>query len=200
MPRPPRTCPDFIPEHVVNRGNLRAPVFRCPEDYLGFVGALALAAERTVVRLVAFCLMPNHWHLVLWPYRGGEISAYMQIVMNAHIRDLLKRYGTAGAGHIYQARYKNHPIGDDIHFLNVCRYVEANARTAGLVDRAEDWRWSSLVTSGPAADINLLSPWPMKRPHDWLEWVNKPLGVHPVPALKRAARRTPKKVAGTFLE
>jgi len=91
-----------VPEHIINRGNYRSQIFRCAEDYVGFIGALTLAAERTVVRLLAFCLMPNHWHLVLWPVRGSEISAYMQIVMNDHIRDLVRRYGTAGAGHIYQ--------------------------------------------------------------------------------------------------
>ncbi len=200
MPRPPRTCPDFVPEHIVNRGNLRAPIFRCAEDYLGFVGALTEAAERTVVRLVAFCLMPNHWHLVLWPFRGNEISAYMQIAMNLHLRDLLKRHGTAGSGHVYQGRFKNHPIGDDRHFLNVCRYVEANPRAAGLVERAEDWPWSSLSLRGPAEEIDILAPWPMPRPKDWLQWVNRPLGVHPIPELKLLARRRRPRVAGTFVE
>src|SRR5262249_15186570 len=129
-----------------------------------------------------------------------EISAYMQIVMNDHIRDLLARHGTSGSGHIYQSRFKNLPIGDDRHLLNVCRYVEANARTAGLVERAEDWRWSSLVTTGPAGDIDILSPWPVTRRRDWLDWVTRPLGVHPLPELKRLARRSRSKVAGTFLQ
>lgn len=198
MPRPPRTCPDFVPEHVINRGNYRAPIFRCAEDYLGFIGGLALAAEHTVVRLLAFCLMPNHWHLVLWPVRGSEVPVYMQILMNAHLRDLLRRRGTAGVGHVYQGRYKNLPIGTDAHLLNVCRYVEANARTAGLVARAEEWRWCSLTTYGPADDIDILSPWPVERPKDWIDWVNRPLGVHPLPELKRLARRPRRKVAGTF--
>jgi putative transposase len=199
MPRPPRTCPDFVPEHIINRGNYRSTIFRCAEDYLGFIGALALAGERTVVRLIAFCLMPNHWHLVLWPVRGSEISAYMQIVMNDHIRDLLRRHGTAGAGHIYQSRFKNLPIIGEQHFLKVCRYVEANPRTAGLVERAEDWRWSSLAISGPADEIDILAPWPFRRPTDWLDRVNRPLGVHPLPELKRLARRARKTVAGTFV-
>jgi len=173
-----------MPQHVVNRGNLRAQIFRCPADYLGFVAAMTEAGERTVVRLVAFCLMPNHWHLVLWPIKGSEISTYMQVLMNDHLSDLLDRHGTAGSGHVYQGRFKNHPITDPVHFLNVCRYVEANPRVAGLVLRAEEWPWSSLSMSGPAEDINLLSPWPVRRPKDWLEHVNRPLGVKPIHARK----------------
>lgn len=107
MPRPPRFCPDGVPQHIVNRGNLRAPIFHESADYLGFLAALTDAVDRTTVRLLAFCLMPNRWHLVLWPVDGSEISAYMQVVMNAHIRDLQRRHGTAGTGHIYQGRYKN---------------------------------------------------------------------------------------------
>ncbi len=181
MPRPLRVHPDHVPQHVVNRGNRRSLIFRGPEDYLGFIGALAEAAERTVVRLVCFCLMPNHWHLVLWPHSGHEISTYMQIAMNAHLRDLLRRHGLAGQGHVYQGRYRNHLIHNDQHFLNVCRYVEGNARRAKLVNRAEAWPWSSLACCGPAPDIDLLSAWPVRRPPDWLEQVNVPLLTTPKP-------------------
>jgi putative transposase len=179
MPRPLRHHPDHVPQHIVNRGNRRSLIFRSPEDYLGFIGALADAAERTVVRLVAFCLMPNHWHLVLWPYKGAEISAYMQILMNSHLRDLLARHDLAGLGHVYQGRYRHHRVHSEQHFLNVCRYVEANARRAELVDRAEAWPWSSLACCGPDTDINLLSPWPVRRPADWLDQVNVPILVAP---------------------
>ncbi len=174
MPRLRRVFPDGIPQHVVNRGNRRATVFTDFADYLGFLAALADAGERTTVRLVAFCLMPNHWHLVLWPVKGREISAYMQVAMNAHIRDLQRRHGTSGTGHIYQGRYKPSSIVTERQFVNVCRYVEANPVSAGLVARAEHWKWSSLTTDGPAEDINILSPWPFRRPRGWLDEVNQP--------------------------
>jgi REP-associated tyrosine transposase len=177
-----------VPQHIVNRGNRRAKIFLTAQDYIGFIGALAEAAERTVVRLEAFCLMPNHWHLVLWPFAGSEISAYMQIAMNAHIRDLQGRHGTSGTGHIYQGRYKNSAILSAYHFLNVCRYVESNAVSAGLCDRAELWQWSSLVRSGPAPGIDLLSPWPVAKPASWLEQVNRPLPERVLRDLKREAR------------
>jgi Transposase and inactivated derivatives len=173
MPRPPRFCPDNVPQHVINRGDQKERVFRSPADYLGFVAAMADAAERTVVRLLAFSLMPNHFHLVLWPVPGGELSTYMQLLMNAHLRDIVPRHGTSGLGHVYQGRFRNFEILNEQHFLNVCRYVEANALQAGLVSRAEDWPWCSLSCCGPVPDINLLSEWPVLRPCDWLEQVNR---------------------------
>lgn len=199
MPRPPRVFPDGIPQHVVNRGNLRATVFTSAADYLGFVAALTDGADRTTVRLISFCLMPNHWHLVLWPVVGREISSYMQIVMNAHIRDLQRRHSTAGTGHIYQGRFKNSDILTERHFINVCRYVEANAFCAGLVNRAEDWRWSSLATRGPADDINILSPWPFARPTGWLREVNRPQSARIEQEIKRRLGR-PSKAARALLK
>src|SRR5262245_5347788 len=189
MPRPPRVCPDGVPQHIVNRGNLRAQVFRHSADYSGFLAAMTDAVNRTTVRLLAFCLMPNHFHLVLWPVHGQEVSAYMQLLMNAHIRDVQARHGTAGTGHIYQGRYSNSPILTERHFINVCRYVEANPLCAGLVARNEEWEWSSLVRSGPVDDLNILTLWPVKRPRKWIELVNRPLGNRELRELKKEMRR-----------
>jgi putative transposase len=147
------------------------------------------AVDRTTVRLLAFCLMPNHFHLVLWPVHGQEVSAYMQVLMNAHIRDVQPRHGTVGTGHIYQGRYKNSPILTERHFINVCRYVEANPLCAGLVARNEEWEWSSLVRSGPVDELNILTPWPVKRPRNWVELVNRPLGNRELRELKKEMRR-----------
>jgi REP-associated tyrosine transposase len=195
MPRPPRICPDGVPQHIVNRGNLRAPVFRNAADYLGFIAALTDAADRTTVRLLAYCLMPNHFHLVLWPVHGQEISAYMQLLMNAHIRDVQRRHGTAGTGHIYQGRYRNSAIVTERYFVNVCRYVEANPLCAGLVSRAQDWEWSSLVRSGPVDEINILTPWPIARPRRWTDLVNRPQGAREIRDMARQARREARSAA-----
>ncbi len=189
MPRPNRVCPDGIPQHIVNRGNRRSRIFHDAADYLGFLAALTDAAERTVVRLLAYSLMPNHWHLVLWPVSGVEISAYMQVAMNSHLRDLQARHGTSGSGHVYQGRFKNSAILSGRHFLNVCRYVEANALCAGLVQRAEEWEWSSLVRTGPADDVNILSPWPIARPATWLEVVNRPQSNRAIRKIEERIRR-----------
>src|SRR4029078_2936315 len=189
MPRPNRNCPDGVPQHIFNRGNRRSQVFRIAADYLGFLAALTDAADRTVVRLLAFCLMPNHWHLVVWPVRGVEVSTYMQVVMNAHLRDLQQRHATSGTAHVYQGRFKNSAIVTEPDFFNVCRYVESKAACAGLVQRAEQWEWSSLARSGPADGINILSPWPVARPANWLEEVNRPQTNRAVREIKKQLRR-----------
>ena len=147
------------------------------------------AVDRTTVRLLSFCLMPNHFHLVLWPVHGQEVSAYMQLLMNAHIRDVQHRHGTTGTGHIYQDRYKNSPILTERHFINVCRYVEGNPLCAGLVAQAQEWEWSSMVRTGPVDDLNILSPWPVRRPRKWIDLVNRPLGNRELRDLKKEMRR-----------
>jgi len=147
------------------------------------------AVDRTTVRLLSFCLMPNHFHLVLWPVHGQEVSAYMQLLMNAHIRDVQRRHGTVGTGHVYQGRSRNLPILSERRFINVCRYVEANAMSAGLVSRAEDWEWSSLVRSGPVDDLNVLTPWPIARPRQWIDLVNRPQGNRELRKMVKESRR-----------
>jgi putative transposase len=190
MPRRPRICLDGVPLHIVNRGNKRQKVFLEDADYLGFLSALATASARTTVRLLVFCLMPNHFHLVLWPTVGREVSAYMQIVMNAHIRDLQRRHGTSGTGHIYQGRYRSSTIFTERHLVTVCRYVEANGLAAGLSERAELWPWCSLTRSGPAEDVKILSDWPVPRPANWLDQVNRPVGDRVWTKIKKEIRNS----------
>ena len=189
MPRPPRVCLDGVPLHVVNRGNKRQLVFLEDADYLGFLDALATVSERTSVRLLTFCLMPNHFHLVLWPLIGSEVPAYMQMMMTAHIRDLQRRHGTVGTGHVYQSRYRSSAIFSERHLLNVCRYVEANGLAAGLASRAELWPWSRLAKTGPSDDVNLITEWPVKRPENWLGLVNQPLGERVWKKIRKEIRR-----------
>jgi putative transposase len=188
MPRLPRRLTDGIPLHIYNRGNKRARIFLEDADYIGFIGALAHAAERSDVRLLTFAVMPNHFHLVVWPVHGDAVPAYMQNVMNAHLRDLTKRHGTSGTGHVYQGRYQSVPVYSDRDLLSLCRYVEANALTAGLVEKAEDWRWCGLSCSGPVEDVNILTPWPCQKPQDWLARVNRPPSNRILSRLRRKAK------------
>ncbi len=94
-------------------------------------------------------------------------------------------------GHIYQQRFKSFPIQSDEHFLVVCRYVERNALRAGLVKRAEQWRWGSLwrwmQNSEPFP--KLLSPWPIVRLPNWTQRVNKPLSNEELDAVRRCVHR-----------
>jgi putative transposase len=121
--------------------------------------------------------MRNHWHLVLWPRADGELTAFVRWLTHTHVMRWHAAHGTVGGGHLYQGRFKSFPVQEDRHLLTVCRYVERNACTAGVVTRAEDWRFGSLWVrqQGPEELKGLLAEWPRERPRDWVRAVNTPL-------------------------
>ncbi len=173
--------------HVLNRGNARAKVFRDDADYESFIELMGLGCSRVGMRVVSCCLMPNHFHLILWPRRDGDLGRWMQWVMTSHVRRHHRRYGTSG--HVWGGRFKSFPIqrrrvtvpdtqrgGIEVGnpLLVVARYVERNPLRAGLVERAEQWRWSSLRWwgfPGECPDWADLSS--LERPGDWLREVNR---------------------------
>jgi putative transposase len=159
-------------QHVLNRGNFRERIFHDDEDYEDFICLLGRAADHVAVPLLAFSLMPNHWHLVLWPSVARDLSAYMHWLTTSHVRRTHGRWETTGLGHIYQERYRTVAVKGDEHFLTLCRYVESNALTAGLVEKAEQWPYSSLSRQVSREGRGLLSPWPVARPDNWLAIVN----------------------------
>jgi putative transposase len=89
-------------------------------------------------------LLPNHWHLVLWPARDAELSTYAQWLTVTPVRRRHEHRHTRGPGPLYQGRFKSFPVLEDDHFFTLCRYVERNPLRANLVARAKQWRWSSL--------------------------------------------------------
>lgn len=189
MPRLPRIAPDGLVHHVLNRGNAKATIFHSRRDYEHFLLLLAEAGDRVPMCLLAFCVMRNHWHLVLWPFRGGDLSVYMQWLTNAHVRQHHKRHGTVGHGHLYQGRFKNFLIQTDRHLFAVIRYVEANASRAGLVGRAEDWPWSSAQTTTAPDGRSLTSAWPVPKPLGWLTYLNQPTPDWRLDELRRSVCR-----------
>lgn len=161
--------------HVLNRGNGRSEIFHKPEDYAAFLKVLAEGTERYPVDVLAYCLMPNHWHLVLRPRTSAALGRFMQWVGVTHVRRHHQHYHTSGGGHIYQGRFKSFPVQEDRHLLLVCRYVEANAVRAKLVDRAEDWPWCSLSARAMPDPVVALAQWPVTRPSHWSRLVNEGL-------------------------
>jgi putative transposase len=133
--------------------------------------------------------MPNHWHLVLWPQRDGELSEFMQRVTNMHTQRWQRAKHRVGYGHLYQGRFKSFPVESDDHFYSLARYVERNALRAGLVDRAEQWPWGSLHrrVNGPRRPI--LSRWPLAEPRAWIEHVNRAQSDAELAAIRRCLRR-----------
>jgi len=177
--------------HVLNRANGRATIFANAGDYLAFERTLAEVQERIPMRILAWCLMPNHWHLVLWPSRDGELSDYVRLLTLIHTARWHAHHATAGTGHLYQGRFKSFAVQHDAHFLAVCRYVEANALNARLVPRAEDWRWSSLwrACNRYSDKAPLIHQWPVARPIDWITYVNEPARPAEMQAVRDCARR-----------
>ena len=173
MPRTARAAVGGLVYHVLNRGNGRAEIFRKPGDYAAFLDLPIDGRQKAVVELFGFCLMPNHWHLVLRPAGDGDLAAYLSWVTNTHVRRYRAHYRQT-SGHLYQGRYKSFPVEADAYFLTLMRYVEANPLRAKLVDRAQDWRWSSLGC-GHKESAKLLSAWPVDRPRGWTALVNEPV-------------------------
>jgi putative transposase len=177
--------------HVLNRANARLPIFEKTADYEAFEQILAEGVERYQPRLLSYCLMPNHWHLVVWPEEDGLLSKFIGWITLTHTQRWHAHRHSAGTGHLYQGRFKSFPVQEDFHYLSVCRYTERNALRAGLVERAEAWRWSSLWrrTHGDAATQAILSKGPVKRPNDWLRTVNRSQTAGELAAIRRCAAR-----------
>jgi putative transposase len=191
MPRPRRAAEGGLIYHALNRANALLPIFETDDDYGTFERVLAQAVARSEMRLLAYCLMPNHFHVVLWPGEDGDLSRFMKWLTLTHTQRWHAQHRTAGMGHLYQGRYKSFPVQLDEHFLTICRYVERNALRAKLVKWAEDWRWGSLWArrNRGAAELPALTRWPIDRPRDWTGRVNRPFGPAEEEAIRRSIQR-----------
>ena len=190
MPRRPRGGCGGLVFHVMNRGARRAVLFDDGRDYRAFAEVLREAGDRVPMRVLAYVLMPNHWHLVLWPLEDLHLSAYMAWATGTHARRWHLARGSAGTGALYQGRFKALPVKNDRHFLRVCRYVERNPVRAGLVARAEFWPWSSASEIGREHGPRL-HPWPVARPADWCERINQPETEAELAKLRRSPNGPP---------
>lgn len=150
-------------------------VFHKDGDYAAFLKLMKQANERIQMRLLAYCLMPNHFHMVLWPINDGDLSDWMQWLTTAHVRRYHRHYKSSG--HVWQGRFKSFPIQSDEHLLTVMRYVERNPVRAQPLPtlKSQDWPWSSVGTPPNDCQIPRLEPGPVERPANWLDWVNQPL-------------------------
>ncbi len=190
MPRTPRQLEDGLVYHVLNRGNARHRFLHKDEDFEAWLRVLAEAKKEVPMRVLAYCLMPNHWHFVVWPAGDTELTAFLRWLTHTHTQRWHAHYHNVGTGHLYQGRFKSFPVQQDEHFYAVCRYVERNALRAGLVKRAEDWLWGSLwerVNGGWGT--GLLSEWPVPMPDGWVEAVNALQTEAELQAIRRSVKR-----------
>ena len=153
--------------HALNRANGRLRIFRKDGDFLAFEQMLAEGAERFSMRICGYCIMGNHWHLLLWPREDGDLSQFMRWISLTHTQRYHASHGTTGMGHLYQGRFKSFPVQDDSHYLTVLRYIEANPLRARIVKDAEEWPWSSFaVRQGYDCPFEL-SGGPVDLPSNW---------------------------------
>jgi putative transposase len=194
MGRPLRAAEGGLIYHCLNRANARLAIFTKDGDFEAFERVLAEAMARHDMRLLAYCIMRNHFHLVLWPKADGDLSRFMRWLTLTHTQRWHAHRHSAGSGHLYQGRFKSFPVQSDEHLDTVCRYVERNALCAGLVPRAEQWRWGSLWwmtnTKAGSSPVLPLSPWPIARPPNWTDRVNTPLSRLEEEAMHRSIRRS----------
>ena len=175
MPRIERIDVGEYVYHVINRANARVTIFDNPSDYKLFEEILEEGVNKFGMRILAYIIMPNHWHLVLYPKNNGDLAKFMGWVSNTHTRRWHTLKKTIGQGHLYQGRYKSFLVQDNSYFLTVVRYVERNALRAKLVKKAENWKWSSAWRrlNGSIEQKKMLSKWPVSEPDDYIIWLNR---------------------------
>lgn len=191
MPRTARVSPGGLVYHVLNRGVGRQQLFFDDDDYLAFERIISETLEKCPMRILAYSLMPNHWHFVLWPERDGDLGAFMQRLTITHVTRWQKYHNRVGYGHVYQGRFKSFLVDTDEYFYQVVRYVERNALRADLVSRAEQWQWSSLWIRefGERQHQEMLSRWPLPCSRKWVEYVNRVETKKELEALRRSCNR-----------
>ncbi len=187
MPRTARASVGGVCYHVLNRGNRRDRVFHTSADYDTFIDLIDGAQRRLPLQLLAYCVMPNHFHLVARPQADGDLSRWMQWLLTTHVRRHHRAYQTDGR--IWQGRFKAFPIQHDTHLLTVIRYVERNPLRANLVTNAIDWAWSSLGLSAEARRAALEDIAPEAVDERWIQTVNAPQTQSELEAIRTCSAR-----------
>jgi putative transposase len=126
MPRTARVAPGGLIYHALNRAVARLPLFDKDADYAAFERVMDEALVKHPMRVLAYAVMPNHWHFLLWPRQDGELTAFLRWLTHTHTMRWHAHHRTGGTGHLYQGRFKAFPVQSDEHFYAVARYVEQN--------------------------------------------------------------------------
>jgi putative transposase len=191
MARTPRNATGDLVYHVLNRANGRMQIFKKESDYQAFRELLSEAKGKYPMRILSYCLMPNHWHLLLYPKGDADLPRFMRWLGLTHTQRWHAAHKTTGYGHLYQGRYKSFPVQTDEHFLQVTRYIERNPLRAKLVSKVQEWPWSSLWlrTNGTKKQRSLLDLWPVPAGRNYVAWVNQPQPKEEVETIRYAIKR-----------
>ena len=191
MARQPRIDLGNYPYHVLNRANARLPIFFNEDDFAMFESILEDACEEYDMRMLAYCLMPNHFHLVVYPHKDGELQKFMQWLTLTHTQRWHAKNNTTGTGHLYQGRYKSLLVQDDTHLLGLIRYVERNPLRAHLVRKLENWRFSSYWRRkyGTNDQKKVLTDWPIEIPNDYDAFIHEPVTIEELEGIRNTVQR-----------
>lgn len=178
--------------HVWNRAAGRLKLFKKPEDYAAFDQILIQAHQRHPIRILEWCLMPNHWHFVVWPKTDEQVTEFFRWLTHTHAMRSITHRNTVGFGPLYQGRFKSLPVQTDEHLSTMLRYVQRNPVRANLVRKASQWQHGGLWTRRHETEAmrSLLSDWPIDVPRNWEAWVNQPQTEAEVEALREHIRRS----------
>jgi putative transposase len=186
MARLARVVAAGLPHHVTQRGNRRQPVFFGPDDYAAYRTLLAEGCRAAGVAIWAYCLMPNHVHLILVPRDADGLRAALGEAHRRYTRHINLREGWRG--YLWQGRFASFPM-DEPHLLACARYVELNPVRAKLVRRASDWRWSSARAHLAGGDDGLVAARPLlDRAPDWRDFLAEGLSEAEHQAIQSAER------------
>jgi putative transposase len=186
MARLARAVAAGVPHHVTQRGNRRQPTFFGDADYQFYRDLLASGCRRYGVSVWAYCLMPNHVHLVLVPADTEGLRLALGEAHQRYTRAVNQREGWVG--HLWQGRFASCAL-DTAHLIAAVRYVELNPVRARLVARAEDWRWSSARAHLSGEDDGLVSVAPLRDAiGDWSVFLGGSPREEEMEALRRHER------------
>ena len=189
MPRRPRRSAGGYFYHVTNRAGGTEPIFTTPKDFLVFEQILEGVHQRIDARLLAYCLLPESWHMLLWPRADGDLSEFMRLLTVTHVQRWHAAHGTAGTGSLYQSRFKAFPVQKGEPLLSVCRYIESAALRAKKVKKAENWRWCSLWHRLNKSKEITFAKRPITRPNNWKTLVNRSIEEQELAALDNSLLR-----------
>jgi putative transposase len=146
------------PHHITQRGNRKQDVFFCDSDYRAYMRMVAKEKERACVEIWAYCLMPNHVHLVVVPEHERSLAMLFKEAHRKYTRRINSREGWVG--HLWQERFHSFPM-DESHTIAAIRYIELNPVDAGLCRAPAEWPWSSVHAHCRGRDDLLVSVRPM---------------------------------------
>jgi putative transposase len=171
MARMPRLVVPGYPHHVTQRGNRRQTTFFCEEDYRMYLALAAQFKAEAGVEVWAYCLMPNHVHLVVVPDTTESLARFFRSVHLRYTRSINEK--NDWCGHLWQERFHSF-VMDEAHLLTAVRYVELNPVRAGLCAGAADWKWSSARAHLRGRDDTVVAVSPMlQRRPNWQKYLSE---------------------------